>query len=135
MASLENGRKARILHVEDDEPHRRIVNEILTRMGHEVARSVGTVAEALPLIPDVLVELAVDVAILDEKLPDGSGQTVAAAIRKAELPITIYANSGQETKWGDFNIAKPKGVHIITEHIDGLMKSQPPHGKKGLSQK
>jgi CheY-like chemotaxis protein len=106
MAGKEANKGIRVFHVEDSEPHRRLARDIFKLSGIELVLAVGTVAQALLHIPEGLKRLGINYALLDDGLPDGTGQTVAQAIRDAELDITIVANSAHETNWGDINMSK-----------------------------
>jgi two-component system, NarL family, response regulator DevR len=84
MTETETERPIRIFLLDDHEVVRRAIAELLgTVAGFEIVGEAGTAAEALSRI------LAVrpDVAVLDARLPDGSGIDVCRDIRSA-LPNT-----------------------------------------------
>lgn len=114
--------KARIFHVEDDQMLRKIFGRFMEEVGHEVVLSVGTVAQALPLIPEELIRLHVNVALLDGRLPDGTGEQVAAKIRAHELPIPIMSLSAEDLQWGDVNFKKYDPEY--PEQILGFMENR-----------
>ena len=108
---------ARVFHVEDDERIRRIVSGQMQANGHEVVLSAGTVREAKSYIPDELIARAVNMAIIDGSLPDGSGETVANAIRIADLPMPIISFSGGRLLWGNINLDKANGPKPLLEAV------------------
>jgi two-component system, NarL family, response regulator DevR len=77
-------RPVRIFLLDDHEVVRRAIAELLATVeGFEIVGEAGTAAEALSRIPAV----CPDVALLDARLPDGSGIDVCRDIRSA-LPDT-----------------------------------------------
>lgn len=84
----------RVFLLDDHEVVRRGVHELLTAEdGIEVVGEAGTAAEALARIPAV----RPDVAVLDVRLPDGSGVEVCREIRSSQpgiacLMLTSYAD-------------------------------------------
>ena len=81
------------LVVEDDVPIRRLVRNGLERQGIDVTEA-GTVEDALCS----LAAQAVDVVILDLKLPDGSGTEVLAHLREIGSACHVIVLSGSSTE-------------------------------------
>ena len=76
--------RIRVFLLDDHEVVRRGVRELLESEGDiEVVGEAGTVADALRMIPD----LAPDVAVLDGRLPDGSGVDVCREVRSRNPEI------------------------------------------------
>jgi CheY-like chemotaxis protein len=80
----------RILLVEDHDDTVRVTKIILEREGHRVT-SAGSVAEALQLARNSLFDLA----IIDGKLPDGTGWELLPELRKIQplpaIAVTAHA--------------------------------------------
>ncbi len=72
-----------LLIVEDHEPTRRVLSNILTRRGWEVLKA-GTVEEGLALLAQ-----GPRCVILDLMLPDGSGETILRHVRDLQLGIRV----------------------------------------------
>jgi len=84
----------RVFLLDDHEVVRRGIAELLTGAGIEVAGEAGTAREAMSRLPAVMP----DVAVLDARLPDGSGVDVCRDIRSAFpqircLILTSYDDS------------------------------------------
>jgi two-component system, NarL family, nitrate/nitrite response regulator NarL len=109
----------RVLLVEDNEVYRDSLAFLLARHeGLEVVGAVGT-AEAAPRAS---VELEVDVAVVDYRLPDQDGGEAAAAIRERRPETAIVflsASAGDE----EHAAARDAGVALIRkdEGLDTLV--------------
>ncbi|RJK92795.1 response regulator [Vallicoccus soli] len=78
------GRPVRVLLLDDHEIVRRGLKDLLqAEPGIRVVAEAGSVAEARGLLPD----LDVDVAVLDGRLPDGSGIDVCRDLRSAHPDV------------------------------------------------
>jgi DNA-binding NtrC family response regulator len=83
------GAKLATLIVEDDEAFRYTLERSLRARGHDV-RAVGTVAEARAFLP----EQRIDVAVIDMRLPDGSGLEVVKAALEVDPEVLAIVISG-----------------------------------------
>lgn len=87
--SGEVGAALRILLVEDEPANRALVRAILERAGRRLGpvtlREAATIADARA----ALAEGPVDLALIDVRLPDGSGLDLAAELRAGEAPPRI----------------------------------------------
>lgn len=115
--------KARIFQLEDEPDTVRQVNLLISsgKLG-EVILLAHTVQEALNLVPKVLLEKEINIALLDNKLPDGSGESVATAIRNSQLPIAIISFSSVKQKWAYLNVAKYELVSELPQAIRSGLK-------------
>ena len=82
------GKKAHILHVDDDPDIRLLMAGSLSEFGYTVVTA-GTVAEAIQLAK----ELPFSLCILDVRLPDGTGIELCQWLRKLQpgVPIVYYS--------------------------------------------
>ena len=119
---------ARILQVDDNETYFEVLLDILSgKPGHEVVLTAGTVAQALSFVPDKLLDMGINVAVLDNKLPGGTGLLIATKIRETILGLSIVSFSATEGQtWGDFNILKPSDLSIIRNTIQKAVPLKPP---------
>jgi two-component system, NarL family, response regulator DevR len=88
-----SGMATRVFLLDDHEVVRRGVRELLEEAGFEIAGEASTAAEALARIPPT----KPDVAVLDVRLPDGSGVEVCREVRDrvpglACLMLTSYSD-------------------------------------------
>src|ERR1700737_2649152 len=85
----------RLLIVEDDVDVRRLISDRLAKQGIAVT-AVATMAAALTELRDA----AFDVAILDVKLPDGSGLDLVRTLRQrgSSTHVIILTGAGSETE-------------------------------------
>jgi DNA-binding NtrC family response regulator len=74
----------RILIVEDEENMRRILGVLLKGDGHEICET-GTVAEALK----ASAQRQYDLALVDQKLPDGTGLQFLASCRESDITLPV----------------------------------------------
>lgn len=83
----ETGRRAVILHVEDEAPNRALLRAVVGRAADEDVRG-ATVLDApdLATAREMLAHEPVDLVLLDVRLPDGNGLDLARAIRDGEAP-------------------------------------------------
>lgn len=117
----------RIFHLEDNSIIRRLTEIILRKQGHEIILTAGTIAEALHLIPDILVRERINLALLDYELPDGKGDMVAKAIRKSHLPMGIILFSSlnlDSPKLFDATVQKGTPNLVLVETIGNILKRQ-----------
>jgi CheY-like chemotaxis protein len=93
-------RRVRILHVDDDELNRALVRTALARSTEPLLHTARLIEAAdLARARAVLAECRVDVVLLDMRLPDGSGLTLAAEITQAgqrEPPILVALTGAVE---------------------------------------
>jgi len=80
---------ARVLVIDDDEEHRVLVREVLTRAGHRVEEA-GDGAAGLRLFAAA----RPDVVVTDINMPGMDGHGVIAALRVTDERIPIIAVSG-----------------------------------------
>ena len=80
----------RILYVEDDPAHERLVREIVRSEGGSV-EAVGAAREALP----ILASRPPDAALVDLRLPDGSGIDLIRDLRRSgsDVPLVVVTAS------------------------------------------
>lgn len=81
----------RILFVEDDEPVRALVDEVLCDEGF-VVDAVATIGAALALLADN----HYDLVLTDGRLPDGTGYSVAHEASAKGIKVLIYTAYGLE---------------------------------------
>ncbi len=109
----------RVLLVEDNEVYRDSLAFLLARNdGLEVVGAVGTAQEAAP----ACVELEVDVAVVDYRLPDEDGGEAADAIRERRPEtgiVFLSASAGDD----EYAAARRAGVALIRkdEGLDTLV--------------
>lgn len=125
------------LIVEDDVPIRRLVRDGLERLGIEVAEA-GTVEDAIRS----LAEQAVEVVILDLKLPDGSGAEVLAHLQATKSACHVIVLSGSSTEndrvWAlehgaDDYVVKPFFARELCARVLAVQRRQRDDGLNILS--
>ena len=89
IPAMPSGGACRTLIVEDDDTSRRILAQLLRRLGHET-ETAATLAEGL----EKLGAWQPACVILDLMLPDGSGTAILARIRDEHLPVRVAVASG-----------------------------------------
>jgi CheY-like chemotaxis protein len=106
--------ETRIFRVDDDEISQSGFKRRVRQHGGEVVLSATSVTQALAYIPDRLISSKIDLALIDNQLGDGTGETIADQIRnyselfaQSGLSIAIFSFSSDESiKWGDRNFRK-----------------------------
>ncbi len=86
-----------VLHVEDTELLRRAMDRRLESAG-AIVLSAGGIREALSLIP---AESTVDVALVDERLPDGNGTSLCKELKLIRPGIRTVVTSGYPVTRGE----------------------------------
>lgn len=81
----------RVLVVDDAPFYRRVVCELLTRRGYEVAGEAETIADALRLTEAV----QPDAALIDVHLPDGDGFELAARLMQSYPWMAVLLTSSE----------------------------------------
>jgi DNA-binding response OmpR family regulator len=93
MTATANGRQQpTILVVEDDEPTRDAMTEVLSRHGYLVLTA-GTGHDALGLLRTPL--CPINVVLLDVHLPDVSGVNLCARLRQQHPEVPVVVCSGE----------------------------------------
>jgi CheY-like chemotaxis protein len=125
MAAQSAAVKSRILHVDDDPDIRLLISASLQQFGYVVATA-GTNSEALELAK----RIKFDLAILDVRLPDGSGIELCQKINvlQPKVPVVYYSayasDEEQESALsvaGDAYLKKPVSARQLEETIAGLL--------------
>jgi DNA-binding NtrC family response regulator len=80
---------ARVLVIDDDEEHRTLVQQILTRMGHEVDQATDG-AQGLRLVES----RHPDLVLTDINMPGVDGHHVISALRVLHADVPVIAISG-----------------------------------------
>ena len=114
-------RAARILLVEDDEVHSRVLGRWLETAGYQVTIAAGA-AQALALR-----HARWDILVSDIDLPDGSGVELAAAFKTADpaLPVLLL------TANGEVDIA----LQALRARVDDLMLKRAPLRAEALCER
>ncbi len=116
---------ARIAIVEDDEPIRAALAELLQKNGHE--------AVAVDVAEDVAastLSLSPDLVLLDLNLPCVDGTLVCRELRsRSDVPIIVVTSRTGEvdevmcmTLGADDFVAKPYSSHVLLARIDALLR-------------
>ena len=79
--------KCRVLLVEDHEDLARIMTSMIEACGYEVVGPAATIAEAVKLIEDG----RLDVALVDQGLPDGPGTEVVRDLLDRGIPSAVLS--------------------------------------------
>ena len=116
---------ALIYVVEDDEPIRRELAEVLRRAGYEVAA-----AERFDRIPDDIVAAAPDLVLLDLTLPQTDGQFICRELRhRSDVPIIVLTSRATEVDevmsmalGADDFVTKPYRARVLLAHIQALLR-------------
>jgi len=120
--------KGRILHVDDDPDIRLLISASLQDFGYVVATA-GTNAEGLELAQ----QFKFDLAILDVRLPDGSGIELCQKIHKIQPDIptlyySAYASDEEQEEalsvCGQAYLKKPMSATELEQTIEGLLQSK-----------
>jgi len=120
------GMKGRILHVDDDPDIRLLISASLQDFGYVVATA-GTNAEGLELAQ----QYKFDLAILDVRLPDGTGIELCQEIHKTQPDIptlyySAYASDEEQEEalsvCGHAYLKKPVSAIKLEETIAGLLE-------------
>jgi CheY-like chemotaxis protein len=107
---------ARVLVIDDDEEHRTLVREILSRAGHQIAEAAGG-AQGLRLFGQV----RPDLVLTDISMPGLDGHDVISALRVADAAVPIIAISGGGAVEKDellIRAAELGAVEVITKPFD-----------------
>ena len=115
--------KTRIFQVDDDPDYLKSMGDLFQVYDLDIVLTAGTVAQALSYIPTELIKRKVNLALIDGNLPDGTGDLIAAAIRKSRLPIGIIALSANKQGFGDVNINKAGGPMPVIAAIENLTRT------------
>lgn len=129
--SGEPGGGLRVLLVEDEPANRALIRAILARTGHPALRGhvlheAGSIAEARAIVATE----ALDIVLLDVRLPDGSGLDLAAELRASDdtaARIVIISasvlpaeRSRADASGADAFIGKPFGASELVDLLAGL---------------
>jgi CheY-like chemotaxis protein len=122
------GKKAHILHVDDDPDIRLLMAGSLSEFGYTVVTA-GTVAEAIQLAKEIPFSLC----ILDVRLPDGTGIELCQWLRKLQpgVPIVYYSAYADDaaqkealSRCGDAYLTKPISATELEQAIAGLLSQR-----------
>jgi two-component system response regulator PilR (NtrC family) len=122
------GKKAQILHVDDDPDIRLLMAGSLSEFGYTVVTA-GTVAEAIQLAKEIPFSLC----ILDVRLPDGTGIELCQWLRKLQpgVPIVYYSAYADDaaqkealSRCGDAYLTKPISATELEQAIAGLLSQR-----------
>jgi two-component system OmpR family response regulator len=122
------GKKAHILHVDDDPDIRLLMAGSLSEFGYTVVTA-GTVAEAIQLAKEIPFSLC----ILDVRLPDGTGIELCQRLRKLQpgVPIVYYSAYADDAAQkealslcGDAYLRKPISATELEQTIAGLLSQK-----------
>lgn len=111
--------------VEDDEPIRGELAEVLRRNGFEVAW-----CDSFDHVADDVLQAAPDVVLLDLTLPVADGQLVCREIRqRSDVPIIVLTSRTTEidevmsmTMGADDFVAKPYRARVLVARIGALLR-------------
>ncbi len=107
------GAGQRVLVVEDEEPVRRSICEMLEIIGYE---AVG--AESVAAVLAAVGERDLDLVISDMVLPDGSGVEVIAGLREHRPSLPAVAISGYSTGSGLLQDLEAKNIRFLQKPFD-----------------
>jgi CheY-like chemotaxis protein/CBS domain-containing protein len=111
----------RVLLVEDDADIREVLKATLANAGYAVT-GVGTRAEAMA----ALGRGALDLAVIDVRLPDGSGIELARAVREAGHGSLVITGDGNEMQrlelHGQPYLGKPFRAAELLQRVDALAR-------------
>ena len=119
------GKKAHILHVDDDPDIRLLMAGSLSEFGYTVVTA-GTVAEAIQLAKEIPFSLC----ILDVRLPDGTGIELCQRLRKLQpgVPIVYYSAYADDAAQkealsvcGDAYLRKPTSAIELEQMIAAVL--------------
>ena len=124
---------ALIYIVEDDEPIRRELAEVLERAGFAVKA-----CETFTRVSEDILDTAPDLVLLDLTLPVKDGQHICHEIRHAsEVPIIVLTSRTTEidevmsmTLGADDFIAKPYSARVLVARINALLRRTSSSGER-----
>ena len=120
--------KSRILHVDDDPDIRLLISASLQDFGYVVATA-GTNSEALELAS----QFKFDLAILDVRLPDGSGIELCQKINQLQphAPVVYYSAYASDEEQeaalsvcGDAYLKKPVSAAVLQQTLSELLEAR-----------
>ena len=109
----------RLLIVEDKGTVSYLLTQRAQEENHLVVGKAARVAQVRAFLES---GLDITVAIIDQNLPDGSGDEVARLIREKYPEVWIVSFGHKEQKWGDINLSKEGGwtASQVIEKINAL---------------
>lgn len=111
---------ASILLVDDDPSFRALAAPVLRGWGHDPVYEAATVDEALR----ETIRRAPDVAVVDVRLPDGSGYALAMALAELDRPPRVVLISGDSDAGNDARAQRVGAVGFVAKHelFDGRLR-------------
>ena len=121
----------RVLCVEDHQDTSELISVLLGMRGYQVTAA-GTLAEGLRLAKSE----QFDLYLLDERLPDGTGEELCGKIREfdPDTPIVIHSADARETTrkrllstCAQAFVTKPSDLDILSRIIAELLEKSAGH--------
>ena len=120
----ETGAPVTVLVMDDDEAPRKALSRVLEVRGYRVVQA-ETTEDAI----DVLQSTPIDAAVLDVRLPKGSGLDVLKPLRlqlqHTKIPVLFWtgANLSETEEWfislhGAHLFTKPEGMRMLADFLD-----------------
>ena len=117
---------AKILVADDEELIRKLINDCLSKAGHEILEA----SDGLEALNIFRKNTDIDMALLDIMMPEIDGWEVCRKIREtSSIPVVLVSARSQDfdqimgfESGADDYVTKPFSLTVLTKRVDALLK-------------